>query len=250
VRALLAFTTDRNEVHNLISVKGNLMPLIKPDDGYLTLFNLFETKTREGQDRVVDEMASIVDKATYPGWISSTVHAGVDTPGTLNFIQWTDLAALEARYAGEKFKNKTVPLFNELATSVRLLKTELEYTQHNPVLGGSVEVSPKRDDYTVFVLLTVAPENQKELLDTLAKPDDWITTVPGYRSHTYFRGIDGTFIANYAQWENKELYDAFHNLPEEERPRDIREGRLHARNLATGRFANSFRAVHSRSAEL
>ncbi|MEU1185865.1 antibiotic biosynthesis monooxygenase [Streptomyces sp. NPDC005820] len=226
------------------------MPLIKPDDGYLTLFNLFETATTEGQDRVVDEMKKIVDNATYPGWISSTVHAGVDTPGTLNFIQWRDLAALEARYAGEKFKTKTVPLFNQLATSARLLKTELEFTQHHPDLGDSIEVSPKRDDYTVFVLLNVEPENQKELLDTLAKPDEWLKTVPGYRSHTYFRGIDGTFIANYAQWDSKELYDAFHTLPEEQRPADVREGRLRARNLATGRFANSFRAVHTRSAEL
>ncbi|MER5208669.1 antibiotic biosynthesis monooxygenase [Streptomyces sp. NPDC002825] len=226
------------------------MPLISPDDGYLTVFNLFETKTWEGQERVVDEMKDIVDNATYPGWISSTVHAGVDTPGTLNYIQWRDLAALEARYSGDRFKNKTVPLFNELATSVRLLKTEVEFTQHHPGLGESIEISPKRDDYAVFILLSVEPENQKELLDTLAKPDEWLKTVPGYRSHTYYRGLDGRFVANYAQWESKELYDAFHTLPEEERPADVREGRVRARSLATNRWANSFRAVHSRSAEI
>lgn len=226
------------------------MPLISPDDGHLTVFNLFETDTREGQERVVDAMKDIVDNATYPGWISSTVHAGVDTPGTLNHIQWRDLAALEARYAGGRFKNRTVPLFNELATSVRLLKTEMEFTQHSRGLGESIEISPKRDDYTVLVLLGVEPENQKELLDTLAKPDEWLKTVPGYRSHTYYRGLDGTFVVNYAQWESKESYDAFHTLPEDERPTDVREGRVRARSLARSRWANSFRAVHSRSAEL
>ncbi|MEU4082569.1 antibiotic biosynthesis monooxygenase [Streptomyces venezuelae] len=225
------------------------MPLINPEDGYLTVFNLFETETYDGQARVVDEMKDIVDNATYPGWISSTVHAGVDTPGTLNYIQWRSLADLEARYQGQKFQKKTVPLFDELATSVKLLKTELVHAQHHPDLGAAAEVSPERDDYAVFILFEVKPDQQQELLDTLAKPDEWIKTVPGYRSHGYYRGIDGTYVVNYAQWESKELYEAFHTLPEEQRPADIREGRLRARSLVTSRWANSFRAVHSRSAE-
>lgn len=56
------------------------MPFISPDDGYMTLFNLFDTEDREKQDLVLEAMRNIVDNADYPGWISSTVHAGQDTP--------------------------------------------------------------------------------------------------------------------------------------------------------------------------
>jgi heme-degrading monooxygenase HmoA len=224
------------------------MPFISPDDGYLNVFNLFETETRDGQERVVDEMKKIVDNATYQGWVSSTVHAGLDSPGTLNCVQWRSPEDLEARYAGARFKNKTVPLFNDLATSVRLLKTEVTSTQHHPSLGGTIEISPDRDDYTVFVLFGVEPENQKELLETLTQPEEWLLDVPGYRSHACLRGIDGTFVVYYAQWEGKELYEAYHNLPEHERPADVQKRRSQSRSLLTSWWSNSFRAVHSRSA--
>ncbi|MCX4870381.1 antibiotic biosynthesis monooxygenase [Streptomyces sp. NBC_00257] len=225
------------------------MPLISPDDGHLTVFNLFETDTVPLQENVLDAMRDIIDNADYPGWISSTLHAGVDEPGTVNYIQWRSAADLQARYEGQKFQRRTVPLFHKLARTVRLLKTELAFTQHHPSLDGGIEISPQRDDYTVLIVLDTKPEDQRELLDTLTEPDEWIKTVPGYRSHTYFRGVDGTFVVNYAQWESKELYDAFHTLPEEKRPAGIRNGRNRARSLVTGRQANTYRVTHSRSAK-
>ncbi|MFF8422373.1 antibiotic biosynthesis monooxygenase [Streptomyces sp. NPDC015680] len=225
------------------------MPLISPDDGHLTVFNLFETDTVPLQEDVLDAMRDIIDNADYPGWISSTLHAGVDEPGTVNYIQWRSAADLQARYEGQKFQRRTVPLFHKLARTVRLLKTELAFTQHHPSLDGGIEILPQRDDYTVLIVLDTKPEDQRELLDTLTEPDEWIKTVPGYRSHTYFRGVDGTFVVNYAQWESKELYDAFHTLPEEKRPAGIRNGRNRARSLVTGRQANTYRVTHSRSAK-
>ncbi|WP_326743307.1 antibiotic biosynthesis monooxygenase (plasmid) [Streptomyces sp. P8-A8] len=225
------------------------MPLISPDDGHLTVFNLFETDTVPLQEDVLDAMRDIIDNADYPGWISSTLHAGVDEPGTVNYIQWRSAADLQARYEGQKFQRRTVPLFHKLARTVRLLKTELAFSQHHPSLDGGIEISPQRDDYTVLIVLDTKPEDQRELLDTLTEPDEWIKTVPGYRSHTYFRGADGTFVVNYAQWESKELYDAFHTLPEEKRPAGIRNGRNRARSLVTGRQANTYRVTHSRSAK-
>ncbi|MFK4242035.1 antibiotic biosynthesis monooxygenase family protein [Micromonospora chokoriensis] len=224
------------------------MPFLAPNDGFVNVFNLFEIAEPEGQQRVVDEMKKIVDTADYPGWISSTVHEGLDTPGTLNCVQWRSVEDLRARYAGEKFKKKTVPLFDQIATSTRLLQTEVAFSQVHPSRGDVVEISPDRDDYTVFIVLGVDPEQQKELLETVAQPEPWLFDVPGYRSHTYLGGLDGTVICNYAQWDSKELYDAFHTMPEEQRPADVRGARVRARALATSRFANTFRAVHTRSA--
>jgi heme-degrading monooxygenase HmoA len=225
------------------------MPFISADDGYLTVFNIFETDTSHGQEQLLVAMRDIIDNATYPGWISSTLHGGQDNPGTLNYIQWRSKEDLEARYAGKKFRNETVPLFNELSTSVSLLQTEVVFTQRHPTLDGVTEISPNRDDYTVVIIFRLEPENQKVLVDTLAQPDEWLMTVPGYRSHSILRGTDDTFVVNYAQWDNKQLYDTFHNLPEDQRPPEVQEVRANAKTLVTSRWSNSYRVVHSRSAE-
>ncbi|HEY3610274.1 MAG TPA: antibiotic biosynthesis monooxygenase [Pseudonocardiaceae bacterium] len=209
---------------------------------------MFETETLAGQEKVLDAMRDIIDNADYPGWISSTLHAGQDRPGTGNYIQWRSLADLQARYTGGKFKNKTVPEFHKLATSVKLLKTEAAFVQQQPSVGSVTEISPRRDDYTVIIILGVEPDNQSALLNTLAQPEEWLMTVPGYRSHAYFRGIDGTFVVNYAQWDSKQLYDRFHDLPEDQRPTDVQKARVRARSLATSRSANTYRVVHTRSA--
>ncbi|QSB15936.1 antibiotic biosynthesis monooxygenase [Natronosporangium hydrolyticum] len=223
------------------------MPIIQAHDGFLTVFNMFTCETLAGQDTIVEEMKQIVDNAAYPGWISSTVHAGCDSPGTANYIQWRSLADLEARYAGADYQNATVPLFQRISTSVALLKTEVVFSQHHPDLD-QIEISPLRDDYTVIIVMDVEPANQPALVDALGRPDHWLMEVAGYRSHAICRGIDGTFLILYAQWENKQHYDAFHHLPEHRRPAEVRQVRAFADTVITGRRANTYRVVHSRSA--
>jgi Antibiotic biosynthesis monooxygenase len=225
------------------------MAFISTDDGYLTVLNLFETDTPDGQERLLKVMREIIDTADYHGWISSTLHGGHDAFGTANYIQWRSTADLEARYAGEKFRHETIPLFDELSTSIKLLKTEVVFTQRHRTLAGVTEITPHRDDYTIIIVFDVEPKNQKALVDTLALPDEWLMAVPGYRSHAILRGLDGTFVVNYAQWATKQAYDAFHNLPEGQRPRDVQEARLRARSLAASRWSNSYYVVHTRSAQ-
>lgn len=224
------------------------MPLIKAHDGYLTVFNMFETDSEEHQQRLLEEMQKIIDTGNFTGWVSSTLHGGQDKLGTANYIQWRSLHDLENRYAGQKYKNETVPLFKEISTSVNLLKTEVVFSQHHPDLD-KIEISPERDDWTVIIIMDVEPENQQELVDLLGRPDDWLMTVPGYRSHSICRGTDGTFIILYAQWANKEAYDAFHHMPESERPAGVQEIRAAVDKLVTARRANTYRVVHSRAAK-
>jgi len=224
------------------------VPFISPDDGYLTVFNLFDTDTRDKQDGLLDAMRDIIDNAAYPGWISSTLHSGQDRLGTANYVQWRSREELEERYAGERFKNETIPLFKSLSTSVRLIKTEVVYTQTHPSLGGAVEIGPARDDYTVITVFGVAPENQKALVDVLAHRDEHVLTLPGYRSHSILRGVDGTYVVNYAQWDDRRSYERFHTLPEDERPADARRLRAEGRSLMTSRWSNTYQVVHSRSA--
>jgi heme-degrading monooxygenase HmoA len=224
------------------------MAFISPDDGNLTVLNLFETDTRDGQDRLLAAMREIIDGADFEGWLSSTLHGGEDRRGTANYIQWRSVADLEARYAEGKFRHETVPLFNELATSVKLIQSEVVFAQRHPSLGESIEIASDRDDYTVIIQMGVRPDDQKELVEILAQPSEWLLSVPGYRSHTILRALDGTAVITYAQWDGKERYDAYHNLPEDERPAHSQRDRETARTLLTSRSSNSYRVVHSRSA--
>ncbi|MFC7482554.1 antibiotic biosynthesis monooxygenase [Luedemannella flava] len=166
------------------------MPFIRAGDGYLAVFNMFTCNNEEEQQRIVDEMKEIVDNADYPGWVSSTVHAAVDSPGTANYVQWRSRADLEARYAGAKYQQGVVPLFQQIATSVRLLKTEAVFVQHHRD-QDFIEIGPHRDDYTVIIVMECAPENQQALVDALGQRDDWLMTVPGYRAHAICRGSRG-----------------------------------------------------------
>lgn len=222
------------------------MAEITPQDGYLTVLNLFDTDSAEGQERLLDAMRDIIDNADYPGWISSTLHSSQGTLGTANYIQWRSLADLQARYASDTFKHETMPVFKELATSIALVKAEVVFTQHRT--GDPITVSPAGDDYTVIMLLGVEPENQDELVSLLAQPDEWIRSVPGYRSHSILRGIDGDAVVTYAQWDSAETYEAFHNLPEDQRPEQVQQLRARAHELVTYRRSNGHRVVHTRSA--
>lgn len=230
------------------------MPKITADGAHLTVLNLFATDAAEKQESLLGAMREIVDSAAYPGWISSTVHSGVDKPGTANFIQWRSTEDLEARYAGEEFKHRTMPLFTEITTSIRLLQNEAVYTHRRPGLGTETEISPTGDDYTVIEVIGVAADDQDELLEALgAAQQEWLDETPGYRSHTVLRGlrargVDGLFAVVYAQWDDKESYDAYRATAFGDKPAARQKTDARVAALATWRDENTYRVVHTRSA--
>ena len=241
------------------------MPFINPEDGYLTVVNLFKTDQPGGVDRLVSEMRAIVDTAAYPGWISSTVHRGQEKPGTANFIQWRGKQDLESRYAGDEFKHNTVPVFREITTFIRLMQTEVELSQCHPALGEVTEISPARGDYTVIEVLGVEPADQEDLVAVLGTAHDWLVDVPGYRSQSVLRGIrsrgletsggdlmtigtDNDFVLVYSQWDAKPSYDAFRALAGDEQPAARRKAQDKRNSLTTAADWNTYRVAHTRSA--
>lgn len=229
------------------------MPTISTADRHLTVLNLFSTDAPQKQESLLGAMREIVDSAAFPGWISSTVHSGQDEPGTANFIQWRSGEDLEARYAGEEFKHRTLPLFTEITTSIKLLQTEVTYTRTANGFDGPAQISPDRDDYTVIELISVADADLDELVDALGPGQDWLADVPGYRSHTVLRGLrargfDGAFAVVYSQWEGKEPYDAYRALPARERTAERQKTEARVDALALSRESNTYRVVHTRSA--
>ena len=202
------------------------------DDGYIHVLNWFGTDTPYNHERLVEAMCDIVDSAhEFPGWVSSSVHSCQDAPGTANLIQMQSRDAIEARYKRENMVNNTMPAFYQWTTWFKSIKTEVAFTQTHPDLGGIVEVSTERNDFTVLKLFAADPENQALLIETLAQPDAWLAAVPGFRSQSILRGIDGTHVAMYAQWASKDAYDEFHVLPESERPTEMRERRALGQSL-------------------
>lgn len=229
------------------------MPKIAADGKHLIVLNLFTADAPEKQDRLLAAMREIVDAAAYEGWISSTMHSGQDKPGTANFIQWRGTEDLERRYEGEEFKHRTVPLFTEMTTSIRLLQNEIAYVLSAPEQAGVAEISTDRDDYTVIEVLKVADGDQKELIDALGPSQDWLLEVPGFRSHTVLRGLrarglDGSFAVSYAQWADKASYDAFAQAPQSAKSAARQKSEQRIAALATERDSNTYRVVHSRSA--
>ncbi|MDI3423691.1 antibiotic biosynthesis monooxygenase family protein [Streptomyces luteolus] len=229
------------------------MPKIATEDNYLLVLNLFSTDTAENQDQLLTEMRKIVDAASYEGWISSTVHAGVDSPGTANFIQWRSGEDLEARYAGDEFKHRTLPVFREITTGIRLLQNEIVFTQTRPGLGGPAEVSPDRDDYTAIEVFRVGEADQAELIKLLGEGQDWLVNVPGYRSHSVFKGlrakfVEGAFAVVYSQWDSKEAYDAYRDLAHDQKPKPRRSNDERIEELKTESDVNTYRVVHTRAA--
>lgn len=228
------------------------MPKIAADGKNLTVLNLFSTDSAEKQDSLLAAMREIVDSAAYEGWRSSTVHSGQTKFGTANFIQWRSTEDLEARYGGEEFKHRTLPLFGEITTAIRLLQNEIVFTQQKPG-GDGTEIAPERDDYTVIDLYGVVEKHQDDLLDALGAGQDWLQKVPGYRSHTVLRGlrgrnIDGKWVVVYAQWESKEAHDAFLAQPAAERSAERQKADAAVDALAVWRDSNTYRVVHTRSA--
>jgi heme-degrading monooxygenase HmoA len=229
------------------------LPTISAQDRYLTVLNVFTTDAREKQESLLNEMRKIVDTADFPGWMSSTVHSGQDKPGTANFIQWRSKADLELRYQGEKFRHATIPLFSEMSTDMKLLQTEVVFTQRHPSLGDAIEVSPKRDDYTVIEIFGVPESDQDEMVNALGSEQEYLLQTPGYRSHSVLRGVgsrffEGAFVVVYSQWDSKEAYDEFREAPKADQPNARRRAQSKVDFLRTHYEWNTYRPVHSRSA--
>jgi heme-degrading monooxygenase HmoA len=222
------------------------MPIITPDNGSLTVFNLFNTTDKQKQATLLDAMRGIISQANYDGWRSSTLHAGIQKPCAANYIQWRSLDDLRERYEGENFKHNTVPYFSDLTTSVHLLKTEVVSVQ-TAQRGTPVEIDPERDDFTVIVLMGCDPADQSELVSLLSRPDEWMREQPGYRSHSILRGLEGDMVVNYAQWDDQASYERFHTQPERDRPSHDRDMRLRGKSLLTSLESNTYEVVFSRS---
>ncbi|MFF3752501.1 antibiotic biosynthesis monooxygenase family protein [Streptomyces sp. NPDC002018] len=227
------------------------MVILHPDNGRATAVDwlTLDEQDWDGQRKLLGTIRRDIDGAGPPGRVSSSLHAAHTRAGVATLTQWSSPADLYAHYDSAAHRDELLRQ-GGLATGNRLLATELVSVQQAPAVVGAVDITPARDDWTSIAIQWVVPQDQDALVTELTRPrDEWVHLLPGYRSHSVLRGLDGTFVINYAQWESEEAYWAFHDVPEQEWPLDVRESRDRARKLTRSWEYNTFRVVHSRTTE-
>jgi heme-degrading monooxygenase HmoA len=72
-----------------------------------------------------------------------------------------------------------------------------------------VEIAKDNDVVTLINVFTVAPEDQQRLVDVLVEATQAVMRKqPGFVSANIHKSLDGTRVANYAQWRSKEAFEA------------------------------------------
>ena len=76
-------------------------------------------------------------------------------------------------------------------------------------------ISQRSDVVTLVNVFTVAPEDQRRLLDLLVEATESVMRgLPGFVSANLHKSLDGTRVANYAQWRSREDFEAMLENPE------------------------------------
>ncbi|MBF8191904.1 antibiotic biosynthesis monooxygenase [Nonomuraea sp. K274] len=76
-------------------------------------------------------------------------------------------------------------------------------------------IVPDREVVTLINVFTVAPDNQQQLVDLLIRAtEDVMSKQPGYRAAHIHRSLDGTKVANYAQWRSREDVESLAGNPD------------------------------------
>jgi quinol monooxygenase YgiN len=82
------------------------------------------------------------------------------------------------------------------------------------ITDAATSIRPGKALVTLINVFTVAPEHQQELIEVLDRATvQVIRHVPGFVSANIHRGLDGTRVANYAQWTSRAAYEAMLGNP-------------------------------------
>jgi heme-degrading monooxygenase HmoA len=72
-----------------------------------------------------------------------------------------------------------------------------------------VTIAKDNDVVTLINVFTVAPEDQQHLVDVLVDATQAVMrNQPGFVSADFHKSLDGTRVANYAQWQSREAFEA------------------------------------------
>ncbi len=88
----------------------------------------------------------------------------------------------------------------------------------------AAKISPENGLFTLVNVFTVEPPNQKKVVQLLQNDiAELICKLPGFVSCSIHASLDGKAVINYAQWKNKEYWEAMRKNPDAA----SRMGRVH-----------------------
>jgi heme-degrading monooxygenase HmoA len=71
-------------------------------------------------------------------------------------------------------------------------------------------ISEASNLFTEIIVFTTEPEHQQPLIDAISSEiERWVKHCPGFISATFHKSLDGTKVANYAQWKSQADWQAF-----------------------------------------
>jgi quinol monooxygenase YgiN len=76
-------------------------------------------------------------------------------------------------------------------------------------------IDRKNDVVTLINVFAVEPEHRQHLVDLLVEATEAVMKKqPGFVSANIHKSLDGTRVANYAQWKSREQFEAIFSSPE------------------------------------
>jgi heme-degrading monooxygenase HmoA len=76
-------------------------------------------------------------------------------------------------------------------------------------------IATDKNVVTLVNIFMVEPEQQQHLIDLLVQATEAVMKrQPGFVSANIHRGLDGTHVANYAQWRTRDDFEAMLRNPE------------------------------------
>ena len=76
-----------------------------------------------------------------------------------------------------------------------------------------ITISKDNPVVTLINVFTVEPQNQQRVVDILEATRQAMQYVPGFISASIHKSLDGVRVANYAQWESQETFQAMFDNP-------------------------------------
>jgi heme-degrading monooxygenase HmoA len=76
------------------------------------------------------------------------------------------------------------------------------------------QIQINQQPVTQITIIEAEPEKQVEALSLMAQRARFMQHQPGFISISLHRSLDGRRIANYIQWESRDLLRAAHQSPE------------------------------------
>ena len=187
------------------------MPTISLDDKLTTVILIYKVDPQNQialVNAAIENSQNVIEKKS--GFISSNLHKSIDGTSIVNYLQW------ETRKLYEEAINSLSAKKAKIGEKILEITNSDRNIYELVFCGGKTPTKISKDTNLVTVInqFSVAPENQKILLQLLDKLRVVVEKQPGFISANVHRSLEGKHVLSYAQWETKEDYQAVYTNSE------------------------------------